>query len=279
MRALYRDRRLSGEVNGDLVTVSAVTMPTDKSAMRDVFFRFTSAAASTSCSYTVHKTRADARANSTAIASGTFSLGYAGQLAVVNNPSNPPTMTGMVITVDTSDATNEEILVIWGYSASPDVELCEDYAELLAEYTGAGEALERYAGTIQAQTVGEIHRAATLYVKTEAYDAAPNFDTRELRGRDLTIRFQLLLAGLERGDAAGLYEEMERRLRQDLAAVESIVLDERRTMDGKTDLLRKVSWAGVDMPAPAAPPFHGYMIAALQVRVTIYGFRANYAGE
>lgn len=279
MRALYRDRRWTSEVNGDLVSVSRITMPTDPTAMRDVYFRFVSAAASTSCSYTVHKTRADARANLTAIASGTFSLGYSGQLAVVNNPSNPPTMTGMVVTVDTSDATNEEILAIWGYSSSPDVELCEDYADLLAEYTGTGAALERYANAIQAQNVGAQHPAAFCYVKTESIAAAPNFDTAELRGRETVLRIQLMLAGLDRGDSAGVIEEMERRLRQDLGAVESIVLDERRTMDGRTELCRNVRWQGAEMPTPSGGEYSAYLIAALLVRVTIYGFRTDYAGE
>lgn len=248
--------------------------------MRDVYLRLTSAASSSSASITVHKTREHARAGTTAIGSVTFSLGISDSLAIVNVSANAPDVTGMTVTVASADATDEEIAAVWGYTASPDLDLCEDYAELLAEYTGDGAALARYANAIQSYTVGAHHPKAFLYVKPESIETVTNsIETRELRGRKYVLRAQIMLAGLGRGNKAGTIELLENQLRDDLAAVESIVLDERRTMDGDRHRCAKVEWVGVEMPTPAAGEYKAYMVAALLFGTTIHGHRSDYTGD
>lgn len=279
MRALIQDIRWSSRTNGDLLVLTSVGRPTTPGNMRDFWFRFASDAASTSLGITVHKTREDARAGASPIGTVTTSLGAAAELVILNVGATAPDVTGLTIELDTTAATDEEILAVWGYTATPDLVALDDAVEILSEYMGEGGALADYGADettrIGVGDPGTIVPHRYLYAITETIGTGSSVDTRQLGTSRYTLKFMPMRADPGKGPSdVGLIEALQRRLRVDQAAIWSILTDERRTWDGL--IPQGGVSAGFERPSWVQMANGHWMAAATLVQITLPTMRSDY---
>lgn len=208
-----------------------------------------------------YATQALARANdkTSHIASGSILPSVLGAdesvistLALTNNPAVAPTVDTSLELYGADDGTGT-LLGVVAYTVAPDLYVCDAIAEVLAEYTGSGYGLAAFApGDGRTRiAVGDPGAAKAMpYIAVRSTDFAliEELSTGSVWSAEWGIEIDVMVLRMDAGDQEGPRENAWRYCRSYQALVTSILVDERRTLDGALFTLT----AGESSPAEPA---------------------------
>jgi hypothetical protein len=244
MRALFEDRVYAAA--NPVVALVEVGLPLT-SSRRDLWMGFFDSAGLTLC--LVFKTRAEvyvATAESTGyIASALITPGAGYQsVSFTDNPANGPDLTGLIVRMKVTETPASP--VVWGYTCTPDIVVCENIVTRLQTYRGSGKALEAIneAGGIMLASTEKPMSFPAINVFSMPAMIRPSMHTGGADVIDYPIRVRVASDGM--GDPTAPW----RRCRELQAAVESILLDECRTSYGEVLVLSRTAVSNPTMLEP-----------------------------
>lgn len=138
---------------------------------------------------------------------------------------------------------------IMAYTVAPDLYACDAIVDVLSEYTATGYVLEDFAGPPTKIAVGDPGVARPMpyvWVRTTGFEFLESMSTGSIFAIQYALEITILAHRMDSGDQAGPQEQAWRKCRLYQSRIESILFDERRTLDDSLFVL-----AALEGSAPA----------------------------